>query len=75
MCILFLRKIKSYAQVNMAFEKNRSTLNAITERACHITNAIENKQNKPSVFFDLPKVYAIKSCYTKFNFMVFADWH
>ena len=57
MCILFLRKTKSYTQVNMAFEKNRSTVNAITELVCHITNAIENKQFTLSVFLDLSKAF------------------
>ena len=57
MCILFLRKTKSYTQVNMAFEKNRSTVNAITELVCHITNAFENKQNTLSVFLDLSKAF------------------
>ncbi len=37
------------------FRKNRSTVNAITELVCHITNAIENKQNTLSVFVDLSK--------------------
>ena len=50
-----MRKTKSYTQVNMAFEKNRSTVNAITELVCHITNAIENKHSTLSVFLDLSK--------------------
>ena len=57
MCIIFLRKTKSYTQVNMAFEKNRSTVNAITELVCHITNAIENMQCTLSVFIDLSKAF------------------
>ena len=52
-----MRKAKSNTQVNMAFEKNRSTTNAITELVCHITNAIENNQNTLSVFLDLSKAF------------------
>ena len=53
----FLEKKKLCTQVNMAFEKNRSTVNAITELVCHITNAIENKQNTLSVFLDLSNAF------------------
>ena len=41
----------------MAFEKNRSTVNANTELVCLITNAIGNKQNTLSVFLDLSKAF------------------
>ena len=36
------------------FRKNRSTVNALTELVCHITNAIENKL---SVFLDLTNTF------------------
>ena len=39
------------------FRKNRSTVNAITELVCHITNAIENNKNTLSVFLDLSKAF------------------
>ena len=53
----FLEKKKSYTQVNMAFEKNRSTVNGITELVCHITNAFENKPNTLIVFLDISKAF------------------
>ena len=39
------------------FRKNRSTVNAITELVCYITNLMENKQNTLSVFLDLSKAF------------------
>ena len=42
---------------SMGFKKNRSTVNAITELVCHITNSMENKQNTLSVFLDLSKAF------------------
>ena len=49
MCILFLRKTKSYTQVNMAFEKNRSTvlyhlsyISAILSRSVYILKTVKH---------------------------------
>ena len=53
----FLEKNKDVYASQYGFRKNRSTVNAITELVCHITNAIENKQNTPSVFLDLSKAF------------------
>ena len=53
----FLEKNKVVYASQYGFRKNRSTINAITELVCHITNAIENKQNTLSVFLDLSKVF------------------
>ena len=39
------------------FRKNLSTVNAITELVCHLTNVIENKQNTLSAFLDLSKAF------------------
>ena len=49
----FLEKNKVVYASQYGFRNNRSTINAITELVCHITNAIENKQNTLSVFLDL----------------------
>ena len=51
----FLEKNKVMHASQYDFRKNLSTVNAITELVCHITNAIENKQNTLSVFVDLSK--------------------
>ena len=42
----FLEKNKVLYASQYGFRKNRSTVNAITELVCHITNAIENKQTR-----------------------------
>ena len=57
MCILFLEKNKVVFASQYGFRKNRSTVNAITLLVCHITNAIENKQNTLSVFLDLSNAF------------------
>ena len=49
----FLEKNKVLYASQYGFRKNRSTVNSITELVCHITNAIENKQNTLSLFLDL----------------------
>ena len=54
----FLEKNKVVYASQYGFRKNRSTVNAITELVCHITNAIENKQQSTlSVFLDLSKAF------------------
>ena len=53
----FLEKNKVLYASQYGFRKNRSTVNAITELVCHITNAFENKQNTLSVFLDLSKAF------------------
>ena len=53
----FLEKNKVVYASQYGFRKNRSTVNAITELVCHITNAIENKQSTFSVFLDLFKAF------------------
>ena len=53
----FLEKNKVIYERQYGFRKNRSTVNAITELVCHITNAFENKQNTLSVFLDLSKAF------------------
>ena len=53
----FLEKNKVVYASQYGFRKNRSTVNAITELVCHITNAIENKQSTLSVFLDLTKAF------------------
>ncbi len=53
----FLAKNKDLYASQYGFRKNRSTVNAITELVCHITNAIENKQNTLSLFLDLSKAF------------------
>ena len=53
----FLEKNKVVYASQYGFRKNRSTINAITELVCHITNAIENKQNTLSIFLDLSKAF------------------
>ena len=53
----FLEKNKFMYASQYGFRKNRSTVNAITELVCHITNAIENKQNTVSVILDLSKAF------------------
>ena len=53
----FLEKNKVLYTSQHGFRKNRSTVNAITEPVCHITNAFENKQNTLSVFLDLSKAF------------------
>ena len=53
----FLEKNKVLYASQYGFRKNRSTVNAITELVCQITNAIENKQNALSVFLDLSKAF------------------
>ena len=45
----FLEKNKVLYASQCGFRKNRSTVYDITELVCHITNAIENKQNTISV--------------------------
>ena len=54
---IFLEKSKVVYASQYGFLKNRSTINAITELVCHITNTIENKQNTLSVFLDLSKAF------------------
>ena len=39
------------------FREKHSTVNAITELVCYITNAIENKENTLGVFLDLSKAF------------------
>ena len=53
----FLEKNKVVYASQYGFRKNRSTVNAITELVCHITNAIENKQSTLSVFLDLSNAF------------------
>ena len=53
----FLEKNKVLYPSQYGFQKNRSTVNAITELVCHITNSMENKQNTLSVFLDLSKAF------------------
>ena len=53
----FLEKNKVLYASQYGFRKNRSTVNAITELVCHITNVIENKQNTLIVFLDLSKAF------------------
>ena len=53
----FLEKNKVLYASQYGFRNNRSTVNAITELVCHITNAFENKQNTLSVFLDLSKAF------------------
>ena len=53
----FLEKNKVLYASQYGFRKNRSTVNAITELVCHITNAIENKKNTLSLFLDLSKAF------------------
>ena len=53
-----MRKTKSYVRKSIWLsKKNQSTVNAITELVCHITNAIENKKNALSLFLDLSKAF------------------
>ena len=53
----FLEKNKVLYASQYGFRKNRSTVNAIAELVCHITNAIENEQNTLSGFLDLSKAF------------------
>ena len=46
-----------YTQASIASGKKHSTVNAMTELVCYITNAIENKENTLGVFLDLSKAF------------------